>query len=59
MKDTLINHIPTEQIDNIFFNIPNIFGIFGKLISNRTILLILFFTGIFIIGLYSESRGKK
>lgn len=56
VKDRLIDHVPTEQIDSIFFSIPNVLD---KLPNARTILLILFFVGVFIIGLYSESRRKK
>jgi hypothetical protein len=56
MSDKLIDHVPTNQIDSIFFDIPDFLA---KLPDTRTILLILFFVGIFIIGLYNESRGKK
>lgn len=56
VKDRLIDHVPAEQIDSIFFSIPNVLD---KLPNARTILLILFFVGVFIIGLYSESKRKK
>ena len=56
MGDKLIDHVPTEQIDSLFFHIPNFLD---KLPNAKTILLILFFTGIFMLGLWSESKGKK
>lgn len=56
MGDKLIDHVPTEQIDSLFFHIPNFLD---KLPNAKTILLILFFTGIFMLGLWSESKVKK